>query len=353
MSKDCKKEDNTSRGPSGAMHQLDGADCDAECNACSEPFCTKCNNWMDERVCKDGCTCICHAELSQELGTARVLGGNTKKSLSNGAITGVPVDISPDDALALAGITEEIAAGPSHKKRVFICSPYAAADVDGIKANKRFAEYLCELAIKQGLAPYAPHLYLPSVLDDTVPGQRTTGIECGISFLAACDILWFASPNTFISDGMGIEMTEAKKLGIDIERIVVHRDVIAQIYYKPVTSIAELEREPQKAEAKTVEEILSMKRPSELTKDWFDWAEPYLATIDSLFPIFSRAFAVVYCREIDRYMPQPLRHKKIIAGLRLLADTAVQINQRAESLLQKEHEMCRPSKFYRMKEDKQ
>src|SRR5664279_6597399 len=87
-------------------------------------------------------------------------------------------------------------------KRVYICSPYAG-DVEG---NTERAQWLCREAIKDGCAPYAPHLLYPQIIDD-----RQAGITCGLAYLGLCDELWVYA-NNGISPGMRQEIDHAQHL---------------------------------------------------------------------------------------------------------------------------------------------
>jgi hypothetical protein len=96
--------------------------------------------------------------------------------------------------------------------RVFVCSPYSGKIVENIEMAKRFVleEALC------GNYPYAPHLYLPLVLDDSKPEERALGIETGLSFLAVCDAVHVYLLDGRLSDGMRAEIKRAKELSIPI-----------------------------------------------------------------------------------------------------------------------------------------
>lgn len=89
--------------------------------------------------------------------------------------------------------------------RVFIASPFR-----GLVTAKMIAQEMCREAFAQGLAPYAPHLLYPDFLDDNSLAERTAGIRAGLSFLEACDRLWFyCPPGHSPSEGMLRELHHA------------------------------------------------------------------------------------------------------------------------------------------------
>lgn len=96
--------------------------------------------------------------------------------------------------------------------KVFVCSPYSGKVDYNVAMAKRFVleEALC------GNYPYAPHLYLPEVLDDSKPDERALGIGVGLAFLEVCDAVHVYMLDGRISDGMRQEIKHAKKLGKDI-----------------------------------------------------------------------------------------------------------------------------------------
>lgn len=99
------------------------------------------------------------------------------------------------------------------KKLAYIASPYAG----DIEANVEFAREACRYAVFQGVIPFAPHLLYPQVLDDTVPEERELGTMMGIRMLKLCGELWLCGER--LSEGMGQEMKEARRLGIPVRRI--------------------------------------------------------------------------------------------------------------------------------------
>lgn len=99
-------------------------------------------------------------------------------------------------------------------KRIFVCSPFAGPTPEVIAFNVEIARRLCAEVLAAGHAPYAPHLYLPQILDDNDPAQRAMGIAAGHAWLEACDEVWCWSMNGgFVSAGMDADLRVAMKLG--------------------------------------------------------------------------------------------------------------------------------------------
>ncbi len=103
---------------------------------------------------------------------------------------------------------------PPKMKKVYICSRYRADERYTTGENIASAVDACKYAALKGCAPYAPHLYLPLVLDDSDPTGRVTGMSVGLEFLKVCDEVWQWGTN--ISEGMAAELKLAKELGIPV-----------------------------------------------------------------------------------------------------------------------------------------
>ena len=101
-------------------------------------------------------------------------------------------------------------------RRVFICSPFRG----DVKRNVARARKMCRLSIRKGCQPYAPHLYLPEILDDNDQHERLAGIECGRAFLVTCDQLWIPE-GVAPTEGMQHEMDVADTCGIEIVEVEV------------------------------------------------------------------------------------------------------------------------------------
>ena len=98
-------------------------------------------------------------------------------------------------------------------KKVFICSPFRAAQLHIRREYVAYAKALCRYALRCGLNPLAPHLFLPQVLDDMDPAARDLGMMCGRQWLEACDLIWIGIAFG-VSEGMQVEIERAKVLKI-------------------------------------------------------------------------------------------------------------------------------------------
>jgi hypothetical protein len=101
----------------------------------------------------------------------------------------------------------------SERKLVYIASPYAG-DVD---RNIETAKLYCRFALQNDCDFIAPHLLYPQVLNDDKPSEREACIKMGVRLLAFADELWVCEQR--ISEGMKIEIEEAKRLGIPIRNV--------------------------------------------------------------------------------------------------------------------------------------
>lgn len=100
-------------------------------------------------------------------------------------------------------------------KKVYICSPFRAKDANELKRNIAYARMLVRAAIEMGAAPYAPHLYLPDVLNDAVAESREKGMCIGLHFLNVCDEIWVGQ-RFRITVGMQREIEYAKARNIPV-----------------------------------------------------------------------------------------------------------------------------------------
>lgn len=100
-------------------------------------------------------------------------------------------------------------------KRVYICSPYRAKDGAEHDRNIGYAQALTRQAIKAGLAPVTPHLYMTQCLNEDKPEERAAGMAAGLALMEGCDFI-MAGIKYGISEGMGGEIQKADKLGLDV-----------------------------------------------------------------------------------------------------------------------------------------
>ena len=61
--------------------------------------------------------------------------------------------------------------------RVYICSPYRAADGAQLDRNIEYAQTLTKQAIEAGLAPITPHLYMTQCLNEDKPEEWAVSTE--------------------------------------------------------------------------------------------------------------------------------------------------------------------------------
>lgn len=116
-------------------------------------------------------------------------------------------------------------------RRVFICSPLRSDTEQHIEGNKQIALAMCRLAANKGLAPFAPHLFYTQFLDDNIEQERNIGIESGISFMHACDLIWVL--NTKLTEGMRSEIGVWIKTRLEMMKVAIGQkkgvDVIKQV----------------------------------------------------------------------------------------------------------------------------
>lgn len=99
------------------------------------------------------------------------------------------------------------------KPLVYLASPYRG----NRDQHEAFARMALRYAIQSGVAPIAPHLLYPQVLDDSLAGERALGIALDLALLSRCDALWLCGDE--ISAGMEQELEEARRAGIPCRRI--------------------------------------------------------------------------------------------------------------------------------------
>ena len=97
-------------------------------------------------------------------------------------------------------------------KRVYIASPCRGQR----EVNIRYLKMCMLDSLARNEAPYAPHAYLPYILDDDKPKERQRGLDIGLAFLGTCQLLAIYADHG-ISEGMQNEMDYAKVRNIKIE----------------------------------------------------------------------------------------------------------------------------------------
>ncbi len=102
-----------------------------------------------------------------------------------------------------------------YRRRAYICSPLRADTAPGIYKNMYKArEYMLYTAKTMKYTPYAPHAYIPMLLNDIFPEERALALEFGLRLLELCNALFVCGG--YISDGMKGEIAHAAKKGLKI-----------------------------------------------------------------------------------------------------------------------------------------
>lgn len=103
----------------------------------------------------------------------------------------------------------------SEEKKVYICSPLFASTQEEIKENMLQArQHMHVIKNLYGYRTYAPHAYLPELLNDQEPEERALGLSFGMELLKRCQILIICGEK--ISEGMCKEIKAAALLGLEI-----------------------------------------------------------------------------------------------------------------------------------------
>lgn len=99
-------------------------------------------------------------------------------------------------------------------KRVIVESPYAG----DVAFNTEYARACMADCLRRGEAPYASHLLYtqPGVLDDDKPDERRLGIEAGLAWGEAAELV-AAYTDLGISAGMRLGMERHRERGVPVE----------------------------------------------------------------------------------------------------------------------------------------
>ena len=105
-------------------------------------------------------------------------------------------------------------------KRIFVCSPLRAETSEGYARNLQIARELTRAVLLAGHAPYTPHLWYTSHLDDTREDQRKMGMAAGASWLRVADEIWvYAIDESECSSGMKAEILAAGKFQLSVKAV--------------------------------------------------------------------------------------------------------------------------------------
>lgn len=114
------------------------------------------------------------------------------------------------------------------RKRVFISSAFRGEEKF---INLMVVEEFCRYAIQKNFAPFAPHLFYPTI----IPVERTLtdddGFECGLEWLSACHEMWVCGK---VSEGMKEEMRHAERFHIPMQFFDVNHVIYKQVKEKAV-----------------------------------------------------------------------------------------------------------------------
>jgi nucleoside 2-deoxyribosyltransferase len=101
---------------------------------------------------------------------------------------------------------------PPRKIVVYLCSPFRGPD-QGM--NIDFARRVARQIEEEGAVVFAPHLFYPQFLNDTITEERNRGIEAGLEIMSRSDEVWFVLPSwrKELSAGMRVEANAARAMG--------------------------------------------------------------------------------------------------------------------------------------------
>ncbi|BDF35907.1 hypothetical protein CE91St62_39680 [Lachnospiraceae bacterium] len=101
------------------------------------------------------------------------------------------------------------------KKKAYICSPLSAPTKQEMIENMLMArQYMQKIREKFGYRTYAPHAYLPELLDDHLPEERAVALSFGLEVLRLCDALIICGKR--ISSGMNEELYQVLLLKMEV-----------------------------------------------------------------------------------------------------------------------------------------
>lgn len=106
----------------------------------------------------------------------------------------------------------------SNMKRIFICSRLRGRNQKELDKHIEQARIFSKYIINKNYgAPFAPHLFYPQFLDDTVDFERKMGIDSGYAYLVVSDALFaFIDESEIVSEGMRSEIQYAVDHGIPV-----------------------------------------------------------------------------------------------------------------------------------------
>jgi hypothetical protein len=114
-------------------------------------------------------------------------------------------------------------------KKVIIESPYKG----DIETNETYARLAMCDSIMRGEAPFASHLLYTQVLDDNEPNERELGLNLGISWIKAADLVAF-----YVDLGMSPGMTQtwkmlkARRIRVPFETREIGRELVRNVLHQ-------------------------------------------------------------------------------------------------------------------------
>ena len=101
------------------------------------------------------------------------------------------------------------------RKKAYICSPLSGRTNEEVLANMHNARfYMLYAHERMNMPARAPHAYLPMLLCDHIPAERSLALDFGLRLLAESDILLVCGKR--VSRGMVGEIRHAAKLQMEI-----------------------------------------------------------------------------------------------------------------------------------------
>jgi hypothetical protein len=103
-------------------------------------------------------------------------------------------------------------------RRVICESPYRADTTEGVAANVSYAKECVRHCLARNEAPICSHLLIAAhgILDDSVPAERGLGINAGLSWQTAADVV-VVYTDRGISGGMELAIDRAKFYNVPVE----------------------------------------------------------------------------------------------------------------------------------------
>lgn len=111
------------------------------------------------------------------------------------------------------------------RPKVIIESAYRPRAPYTLEGNIEFAERLCARAVREGLNPFASHLFYTRFLDDSDEEERATGIRLGIEMGIHAQLIWVClRVGELLSTGMVYGINRYLALDKHIQVHVCHPD---------------------------------------------------------------------------------------------------------------------------------